>query len=219
MTIEPQFLNDNDPACGIGVIEWKVNGSTVPSVDKEALAEAIEDAKKVTEKDKYTAESWEVFETALKEAQKVYDKEDATQEEVDAAVKALKEAQGALVEAEPELEGWVSTENGWEYYEDGQKAVGWKVISREWYYFNENGIMATGWVFVGNHWYYMDQWGAMMTGWVYVDGHYYYMDQWGAMRTGWVQVGNDWYYMNADGAMASNQWIGGYYVDESGKMV
>ena len=45
------------------------------------------------------------------------------------------------------------------------------------------------------------------------------MDQWGAMRTGWVQVGNDWYYMNADGAMASNQWIGGYYVDESGKMV
>ena len=323
MTMEPQFLNDNDPACGIGVIEWKVNGSTVPSVDKEALAEAIEDAKKVTEKDKYTAESWEVFETALKEAQKVYDKEDATQEEVDAAVKALKEAQGALVEAkpepEPELEGWVSTENGWEYYEDGQKAVGWKAISGEWYYFNENGIMATGWVFVGNHYYYMDQWGAMLTGWVYVDGHYYYMDQWGAMltgwvyvdghyyymdqwgamltgwvyvdghyyymdqwgtmltdwvyvdghyyymdqwgtmltdwvyvdghyyymdqwgtmltgwvyvdghyyymdqwgamRTGWVQVGNDWYYMNADGAMASNQWIGGYYVDESGKMV
>ena len=319
MTMEPQFLNDNDPACGIGVIEWKVNGSTVPSVDKEALAAAIEDAKKVTEKDKYTAESWEVFETALKEAQKVYDKEDATQEEVDAAVKALKETQGALVEAEPELEGWVSTENGWEYYEDGQKAVGWKVISGEWYYFNENGIMATGWVFVGNHWYYMDQWGAMLTGWVYVDGHYYYMDQWGAMltgwvyvdghyyymdqwgamltgwvyvdghyyymdqwgtmltdwvyvdghyyymdqwgtmltdwvyvdghyyymdqwgtmltgwvyvdghyyymdqwgamRTGWVQVGNDWYYMNADGAMASNQWIGGYYVDESGKMV
>ena len=70
MTMEPQFLNDNDPACGIGVIEWKVNGSTVPSVDKEALAAAIEDAKKVTEKDKYTAESWEVFETALKEAQK-----------------------------------------------------------------------------------------------------------------------------------------------------
>ena len=283
MTMEPQFLNDNDPACGIGVIEWKVNGSTVPSVDKEALAAAIEDAKKVTEKDKYTAESWEVFETALKEAQKVYDKEDATQEEVDAAVKALKEAQGALVEAkpepEPELEGWVSTENGWEYYEDGQKAVGWKAISGEWYYFNENGIMATGWVFVGNHYYYMDQWGAMMTGWVYVDGHYYYMDQWGAMMTGWVyvdghyyymdqwgtmltdwvyvdghyyymdqwgtmltgwvyvdghyyymdqwgammtgwvQVGNDWYYMNADGAMASNQWIGGYYVDASGKMV
>ena len=59
----------------------------------------------------------------------------------------------------------------------------------------------------------------MLTGWVYVDGHYYYMDQWGAMMTGWVQVGNDWYYMNADGAMASNQWIGGYYVDASGKMV
>ena len=65
----------------------------------------------------------------------------------------------------------------------------------------------------------MDQWGTMLTGWVYVDGHYYYMDQWGAMMTGWVQVGNDWYYMNADGAMASNQWIGGYYVDASGKMV
>ena len=45
------------------------------------------------------------------------------------------------------------------------------------------------------------------------------MDQWGAMRTGWALVGDEWYYLNADGTMASNQWIGGYYVDASGKMV
>ena len=197
-----------------------------------------------------------------------------------------------------EKEGWVETENGWFYYENGQKATGWKVVSEKWYYFNEEGIMQTGWVSVDGHWYYMDQWGAMCTGWVSVDnhwyymdqwgamctgwvsvngqwyymdqwgamqtgwvsvngqwyymnesgamaigwvsvngqwyymnesgamatgwvfvnGHWYYMDQWGAMCTGWVLVGNDWYYMNADGSMATSQWIGGYYVDASGKM-
>lgn len=30
---------------------------------------------------------------------------------------------------EVENEGWVQTENGWEYYENGQKAVGWKEVS------------------------------------------------------------------------------------------
>ncbi len=65
----------------------------------------------------------------------------------------------------------------------------------------------------------MNDSGAMCTGWVSVDGHWYYMDQWGAMCTGWALVGDDWYYLNADGTMASNQWIGGYYVDASGKMV
>ena len=120
-----------------------------------------------------------------------------------------------------EKEGWVETENGWFYYENGQKATGWKVVSERWYYFNEEGIMQTGWVSVNGHWYYMDQWGAMCTGWVSVDNHWYYMDQWGAMCTGWVSVNNQWYYMDQWGAMCTGwvsvngQW---YYMNESGAM-
>ena len=120
-----------------------------------------------------------------------------------------------------EKEGWVETENGWFYYENGQKATGWKVVSERWYYFNEEGIMQTGWVSVNGHWYYMDQWGAMCTGWVSVNGQWYYMDQWGAMCTGWVSVNNQWYYMDQWGAMCTGwvsvngQW---YYMNESGAM-
>ena len=41
----------------------------------------------------------------------------------------------------------------------------------------------------------------------------------GTMETGWSSIDGDWYYLNADGTMASNQWIDGYYVDASGKML
>ena len=211
-------------------------GLQAPKPSKDALEKALEAAKEL-KKDKYTAASWKVFTTELQKAQAVYDNADATAEEIAKAVADLETAQKNLVEKD----GWNETTDGWEYYEDGKKATGWKEISKHWYYFNEKGIMATGWVYVNGHyyymdqwgamctgwvsvnghWYYMDHWGAMATGWVYVNGHYYHMDQWGAMQTGWVSVGGHWYYLNADGAMATGWvYVGGYwyYLDQWGAM-
>lgn len=59
----------------------------------------------------------------------------------------------------------------------------------------------------------------METGWASIGGHWYYLNTDGTMETGWASIDGYWYYLNADGTMASNQWIDGYYVDASGKMV
>ena len=146
---------------------------------------------------------------------------------------------GGTETPDPEKDGWIKTEEGWKYYENGQKATGWKAVSENWYYFNEDGIMATGWVSVGSHWYYLNADGSMATGWASVGGHWYYLNtdgsmatgwasvggHWyylntdGSMATGWVSVGGHWYYLNTDGSMASSQWIDGWYVDASGKML
>ena len=120
-----------------------------------------------------------------------------------------------------EADGWKSTENGWEYYENGQKVIGWKAISGEWYYFNESGIMETGWVSVGGYWYYLNADGTMETGWVLVGNTWYYLNADGTMETGWVLVGNTWYYLNADGAMETGWVLVGdtwYYLNTDGSM-
>ena len=106
---------------------------------------------------------------------------------------------GGTETPDPEKDGWIKTDEGWKYYENGQKVTGWKAVSEKWYYFNENGIMETGWASVSGHWYYLNADGSMATGWVSVGGH--------------------WYYLNTDGSMASSQWIDGWYVDASGKML
>ena len=146
---------------------------------------------------------------------------------------------GGTETPDPEKDGWIKTDEGWKYYENGQKVTGWKAVSEKWYYFNENGIMetgwasvsghwyylnadgsmATGWVSVGGHWYYLNTDGTMATGWASVGGHWYYLNTDGSMATGWASVGGHWYYLNEDGTMASNQWIDGWYVDASGKML
>ena len=120
---------------------------------------------------------------------------------------------------EPEKDGWIKTDEGWKYYENGQKVTGWKAVSEKWYYFNENGIMETGWASVSGHWYYLNADGSMATGWVSVGGHWYYLNTDGTMVIGWASVGGHWYYLNTDGSMASSQWIDGWYVDASGKML
>ena len=116
--------------------------------------------------------------------------------------------------------GWVSVGGTWYYLNtDGSMETGWASVGGTWYYLNTDGSMATGWASVGGTWYYLNTDGSMATGWVSVGGTWYYLNTDGSMATGWVLVGDAWYYLNADGSMASNQWIDGYYVDASGKMV
>ena len=66
--------------------------------DKSKLEEAVENAVPAEEKDKYTEETWAVYEKALDAAQEVLDDENADQAAVDAAIKALADAKDALKE-------------------------------------------------------------------------------------------------------------------------
>ena len=116
--------------------------------------------------------------------------------------------------------GWQYVGNTW-YYLNGSGAMqtGWQQIGGTWYYLDGSGAMRTGWQYVGNTWYYLNGSGAMQTGWQQIGGTWYYLNGSGAMLTGWQQIGGKWYYMDASGAMASNTWIDGYYVDESGAWI
>ena len=191
-------------------------------LDLDALNVALKEAEEIlaAESD-YTPETYKVFKAAYEEAKALLGKP-MTQQQAEEAKAKLETAQEQLEKVEiVENEGWKETENGWEYYENGQKVIGWLYTGNHWYYMDDNGIMVTGWAAVDGHWYYMDQWGAMCTGWVSVDGHWYYMDQWGAMCTGWVSVDGHWYYMDQWGAMQTG-WVSvnghWYYMDQWGAM-
>ena len=100
-----------------------------------------------------------------------------------------------------ESNGWVKTEIGWMYKENGKLVTGWKQIDGKWYYFEASGVMQTGWKQVSGKWYYF-----------HTDG---------AMRTGWKQIGDKWYYFYEDGHMAKSEKIQGedgeiYDIDENG---
>ena len=49
-------------------------------------------------------------------------------------------------------------------------------------------------------------------GWWYKDGKWY-------PRSRWLKINGDWYYFNAQGYMAQDEYINGWYVDESGRQV
>lgn len=100
-----------------------------------------------------------------------------------------------------ESNGWVKTEIGWMYKENGKLVTSWKQIDGKWYYFEASGVMQTGWKQVSGKWYYF-----------HTDG---------AMRTGWKQIGDKWYYFHEDGHMAKSEKIQEedgeiYDIDENG---
>ena len=65
-------------------------------VDKSALQQAVDAAKKLQESD-YTADSWKTLQTALAKAENTLNDADATQSDIDAAAKDLSTAVSALV--------------------------------------------------------------------------------------------------------------------------
>ena len=121
--------------------------------------------------------------------------------------------------------GWRVVDGVWYYFGsagDGSMKTGWQKINNHWYYLggNNDGAMKAGWQKINGSWYYLGEAGdgAMQSGWQLIDGSWYYLGSAGdgAMKTGWQKINGNWYYMYGSGVMASNAWVGGYYVDESG---
>ena len=78
-------------------LEAALANTIVPPADKSELQTAVDNALADSEKDKYTAESWQAYQEALANAQAVLADVNATQEDIDAALAALQQAEDALV--------------------------------------------------------------------------------------------------------------------------
>ncbi len=136
--------------------------------------------------------------------------------------------------------GWQQVDGDWYHLgKSGRMDTGWKKDGGTWYYLNgagegAEGSMATGWKKVGGEWYYLNRSGAMRSGWQKLSGTWYLLNAahdgtFGAMLEGWQRVdakagkptsANSWYYLEpGSGAMAVGRWVGGYYVDASGRWI
>lgn len=127
-----------------------------------------------------------------------------------------------LIKTETSKNGWEKEGTIWYYYENGQKAVGWKKINGNWYHLQADGTMTTGWLKDGSTWYYLKSSGEMQTGWLKDGSTWYYLNSSGAMQTGWLKDNGTWYYLESSGAMKASQWfqVSGkyYYVNASGAL-
>lgn len=84
--------------------------------------------------------------------------------------------------------------------------------------FSLTGRAEKSWVQQEGHWYCYEEENGVRTpvnGWVLSNGRWYYCGQ-GEMLSGWIIWKGNWYYLNQDGGMAEKQWVGNFYVDESG---
>lgn len=59
----------------------------------------------------------------------------------------------------------------------------------------------------------------LLTAKVYAADWKYVNDAWHCDQTGWVQSGGDWYYVSSDNIMVTNQYVDGYYISYTGRMI
>lgn len=127
---------------------------------------------------------------------------------------------GASTKANADLNnGWINTNTGWNYYQNGSVKTGWLNNGGSFYYLKNDGVMATGWINENKNWYYMNESGSMKTGWQKINGTWYFMDDLGRMETGWLKDKDVWYYLNKSGAMVFNTTIDGYYLGTDGAWI
>ena len=124
--------------------------------------------------------------------------------------------------------GWFLSNGKWYYLgtaNDGSMKTGWQLINGSWYYLNPvNGDMAANqWIGI----YYVNGSGVWdqgktkdLIGWIQSGNRWWYRHaDGGYTRNNWELINGSWYYFDNAGWMLSNQWIGDYYVDGSGKWI
>lgn len=118
-----------------------------------------------------------------------------------------------------EYTGWLQTENGWTYLENGSFVSGWFTADGVSFYRYGDGTVPTGWTELDGKLYYFSTLGGAQTGWMELDGQRYYLLENGAAADGWVQIGEKNYWF-APGGLAQTGWLQlgdkTYYLDESG---
>ncbi|EJZ69171.1 M15 family metallopeptidase [Lachnoanaerobaculum sp. OBRC5-5] len=128
-----------------------------------------------------------------------------------------------------ERNGWVKTEIGWMYNENGKPVTGWKLIDGKWYYFESTGVMQTGWRTISGKIYYFHSKGDMAESeWIQdkTNKNWYYIKSNGEIaKSEWRQdsVGK-WYYVRSNGQMVKSEWRQDsagkwYYLGSNGEMV
>ena len=128
-----------------------------------------------------------------------------------------------------ERNGWVKTEIGWMYNENGKPVTGWKLIDGKWYYFESTGVMQTGWRTISGKIYYFHSKGDMAESeWIQdkTNKNWYYIKSNGEIaKSEWRQdsVGK-WYYVRSNGVMVKSEWRQDregkwYYLGSNGEMV
>ncbi len=123
----------------------------------------------------------------------------------------------------PAQASWTKDTSGnWNWIVNGVKAVGWKNINNNWYYFESDGKMKTGWLKDSGNWYCFADDGHMFVGWICYSKKWYYMNFDGVMQTGWFKHNNKDYYLGTDGVMRTGTvTIDGknYDFDDSGALI
>ena len=208
-----------------------LNAKSVPAATRNALKDAINDAKDMMEEMTDSASGNQLLglSTAINDADDLWKtkyttlKNDTLISEVEAATAALNDAM--TLAQHPQ--GWYQDDKGtWFYGVGTENYTGWLELNGRTYFLKDDGSMAAStWVKTeAGYWYYLNASGAMLhDGWAKINDTWYFFKNFGGMAEGWVKDGNTWYYLTPGSGKMVTGWnlINGkyYYFDASGAML